>query len=110
MLSSPRYCGGVCGTSNGMRNPLTLQIESQLGALFVTLFTLFMIGLIFIVIKNLNSDAIILDASRAEVKSISSTERQLISGWVKENEILIPEGEGYRYVVRQYPAKPWLNY
>lgn len=93
-----------------MTNPLTMQVESKLGAAFILLLALFMAGIIFIALKNYNSDIIVLDSSAVHVKSMSSTERQLIANWVQENNIELPEGKGYRYFVQQYPDRPWLRY
>ena len=90
-------------------NPLTAQIESRLGAFYVSLLSFFFVGLIFIALKNFNSDTIVLGAQNAQVKTISNTERYLIEGWVKENQIEIPEGKGYRYVIQKYPSKPWFR-
>lgn len=90
-------------------NPLTLQIESRLGAFYIFLLGMFFVGLIFIALKNFNSDAAILDSQTAQVKTISTTERYLINSWVKENQIEIPKDKGYRYVIQQYPSKPWFK-
>lgn len=90
-------------------NPLTTQVESRLGAVYISLLAMFFVGLIFIALKNFNSDSIVLDAQTTQVKTISNTERYLIEGWVKENQIEIPEGKGYRYVIQQYPSKPWFK-
>ena len=92
-----------------MINPLTTQVESRLGAVYITLLTMFFVGLIFIALKNFNSDSIILDSQSAQVKTISNTERYLIDSWLKENQIEIPEGKGYRYVTQEYPSKPWFK-
>lgn len=90
-------------------NPLTTQVESRLGAVYIVLLTAFFVGLIFIALKNFNSDTIALDSQTAQVKTISNTERYLIDSWMKENEIVIPEGKGYRYVIQKYPSKPWFR-
>ena len=90
-------------------NQLTAQIESRLGAFYISLLGLFFIGLIFIALKNFNSDLLIINSQSAQVKTISTTERYLIDGWIKENQIEVPEGKGYRYVIQQYPSKPWLK-
>lgn len=87
-----------------------MQVETRMGALFISLAAIFMAGILFVTIKNYDSDQIVLDASTIEVKSMSSTERQLIAQWVKDNNITIPEGKGYHYFVEQYPSRPWLNY
>ena len=90
-------------------NPLTTQVESRLGAAYISLMALFFIGLIFIALKNFNSDVVLLEADQTRIKTISSTERTLIEGWVKENNIELPEGEGYRYLIRKYSNKPWIR-
>lgn len=90
-------------------NPLTLQVESRLGAAYISLLGLFFVGLIFIALKNFNSDSIILDSQNTQIKTISTTERYLIDGWLKDNQIKVPEGKGYRYVIQQYPTKPWFK-
>jgi hypothetical protein len=92
-----------------MDNPLTIQVESRLGAFYITLLGAFFVGLIFIALKNFNSDSIILDSQTAQVKTISSTERDLINIWIQENNIEIPKGKGYRYVIQLYPSKPWFK-
>ena len=95
-----------------MINPLTMQVESRLGALFISLMVIFMAGILFVAIKNYNSDQIVFETSMTEnqIKTMSSTERQLIAQWVKDNNITVPDGKGYNYFVQQYPNRPWLNY
>ena len=92
-----------------MINPLTTQVESRLGAVYIVLLALFFVGLIFIALKNFSSDSMILDSQSAQVKTISNTERYLIEGWLKDNQIEIPEGKGYKYVIKEYPSKPWFR-
>ena len=92
-----------------MNNPLTTQVESRLGAAYISLMALFFVGLIFIALKNFSSDVVLLEADQTRVKTISSTERTLIANWVKENDIELPEGEGHRYLIRKYPNKPWIR-
>lgn len=92
-----------------MENPLTTRVESYLGAIFISLFALFFVGLIFIALKNFQSDSDILSAQEVKVKNISATERALMENWIQENSIKIPEGQGYRYLIQQYPARPWLK-
>jgi len=92
-----------------MNNPLTSQVESRLGAAYISLLGLFFVGLIFIALKNFNSDIIILDSQTAQVKTISNTERELINIWIQEKNIQIPEGKGYRYIIQQYPSRPWVR-
>ena len=86
-----------------------MQVESRLGAAYITLLSLFFVGLLFIAVKNFNSDVVILESDTTKVKTISSTERTLIEYWVGENNIEIPKGEGYRYLMRKYPHKPWIK-
>ena len=92
-----------------MNNPLTVQVESRLGAFYISLLGLFFVGLIFIALKNFNSDSIILDSQTAQVKTISTTERYLIDGWLKDNQIEIPKGKGYKYIIQRYPSRPWFK-
>ena len=92
-----------------MNNPLTTQVESRLGAAYISLMALFFVGLIFIALKNFNTDVGVLEADQSRIKTISGTERTLIGNWVEENNIELPEGEGYRYLMRKYPNKPWIR-
>lgn len=90
-------------------DPLTTQVESRLGAAYITLLSLFFVGLIFIALENFSSDVMVLEASQTRIKTISTTERKLIENWVSENNIEIPEGEGFRYLTKKYPDKPWIR-
>ena len=89
-----------------MSNPLTIQVESRLGVVYVSLLGLFFVGLIFIALKNFNSDLIVLDSQSAQVKTISTTERYLINDWIQRNKIEVPESKGYRYIIQRYLANP----
>lgn len=94
-----------------MHNPLTFRIESSLGAVFVSLLSMFFIGLLFISIKNFESDIDILNGTYAVSRpsKVTQTELILIQSWISENKIAIPEGRGYKYLIRKYPGKPWLD-
>jgi hypothetical protein len=94
-----------------MRNPLTFRVESSLGAVFISLLSLFFIGILFISMKNLDSDLSVLTSTTSEVKvrNIAQSEVILIQEWVAVNKIVIPEGSGYRYLLRKYPSRPWLD-
>ena len=92
-----------------MSNPFTAKVESYIGAVFISLLAAFFIGLIFISLKNLQSDTEVLNAQEVKVKTMSGTERALIKTWLNENEIQIPEGKGYKYLIQQYPSKPWIR-
>jgi hypothetical protein len=98
----------LLSSGNTMQNPLTMEIETRMGMIFLGLVSIFLAGVMLIAIKNYNSDQIVLDASITQVKAMSSTERQLIAAWLVENQITLPEGKGYNYVVQQYPGRPWL--
>jgi hypothetical protein len=92
-----------------MKNFLTIEVESYMGAIFITLLAAFFIGLLFISIKNLDSDITIITSEQVQVKTISATERELIRNWVIENKVEIPKGVGYRYLIKKYPSRPWLK-
>lgn len=93
-----------------MTSSITMQVESRMGAVFVVLLSVFLSGALFIAIKNYDSDQIALDASATQIKSMSSTERQIIAGWIRDNDIVLPDGKGYKYLVQEYPDRPWLKY
>lgn len=92
-----------------MRNILTIQVESYTGAVFIALLAAFFAGLIFLSIKNFNSDIVILASEQVQVKTISARERVLLQSWIKENDIKIPPKEGYKYLIGKYPSRPWLK-
>jgi len=92
-----------------MRNFLTIEIESYMGAIFIGLLAAFFVGLIFISMKNLDSEVTIITSEQVQVKTISATEREFIRNWIRENNIEIPEEVGYRYLVQKYPSRPWLK-
>jgi hypothetical protein len=95
-----------------MKNVLTYRVESSLGAVFISLLSLFFIGLMFIAVKNFESDIDVMSAidtsSGIKTAPVSKTEVALIQEWVKINSIVIPEGSGFRYLLRKYPDRPWL--
>lgn len=93
------------------RNPLTFRVESSLGAVFISLLSMFFIGLLFIFIKNFNTDIDIMSGTlgNRSINKISQTEVFLMQAWIVDNNVNIPEGSGYRYLVRKYPERPWLN-
>jgi len=92
-----------------MKNFLTTEIESYMGAIFIGLLSAFFIGFIFIVMKNMDSDIAIIISEHVEVKTISAIERESIRNWIRENNIEIPEEVGYRYLIGKYPSRPWLK-
>ena len=53
-----------------MKNFLTTEIESYLGAIFISLFALFFIGLIFIAMKNFNSDLTVINSDQAQLRNL----------------------------------------
>jgi len=90
-----------------MKNPLTFQVESYLGAGFVVLFAGFCVSLIFVALKNFDSEIEIMGAQETHIRTISPTERSNMESWIRVNSINIPEGEGYRWLIRTYPSRPW---
>ncbi|OGN13425.1 MAG: hypothetical protein A3J47_01570 [Candidatus Yanofskybacteria bacterium RIFCSPHIGHO2_02_FULL_43_22] len=92
-----------------MRNLLTIEIESYVGAIFISLLAVFFIGFMFTSIKNFNSDVTIITSEQVQVKTISATERELIRSWIRDNKVEIPEEVGYRYLLEKYPSRPWLK-
>ena len=93
-----------------MRNPITFRTESMLGSVFVSIFSVFLISILIIEMKNFNSDIDTLDINNTHIKFPSMNERLVVKKWVEENNIKIPEGKGYRYLAKQYPDKPWFTY
>lgn len=93
-----------------MKNPLTFTIESRLGAIFVLLFSAFLIGLLLVAIKNFNSDTEVLATSGTKLRTISVREKSLIDQWLQDNNIEVDVREtGYRDVIKKYPNRPWLT-
>ncbi len=92
-----------------MRNPLTFEIESYLGAGFVFLLTVFLVAFLFAVMRNFDAEIDMLNATQTKIRAISPIQLQLMEAWVRENNIEIPQDEGYRYLLRAYPTKPWLR-
>ena len=90
-----------------MRNPLTFQVESYMGAAFVTLFAGFCVAMIFIALQNFDSETRVLVAQEVYFKSISPSQRVQMELWLRQNNVRIPEGEGYRWLIYTYPSRPW---
>ncbi len=90
-----------------MRNPLTFQVESYIGATFVFLFTGFCVALIFIINKNFDTDLSVQASQDFHIRRISPTEKHAIDIWMRSNGISIPTGEGYGWILTQYPSRPW---
>ena len=51
-----------------MRNILTIQVESSVGAVFICLLAVFFIGLMFIAMKNFDSDISAINAVQTRVR------------------------------------------
>ncbi|MEK7151536.1 MAG: hypothetical protein AAB784_02400 [Patescibacteria group bacterium] len=95
-----------------MRNPLTFQVESWVGSLLVLIFSVFLVGIFLIAMKNFNSDTEILNSSGAglKFKIVSIQEKVLIDSWLAKNNTGISvEDVGYRYLIKKYPDKPWAD-
>lgn len=94
-----------------MKNPLTYRMESSLGAVFISLLALFFTGLMFTAVKNFESDIDVMTSNTSTVSAlkVSPAELNLVREWIDYNHIEVPEGSGYKYLVRKYPNKPWLD-
>ena len=94
-----------------MKNPITVHVESSLGVVFISLIAFFFIGLMFVAVKNFEADIDIMTATSGSTKitHLSDSERLLILEWVEYSDVRIPEGSGYKYLVRKYPDRPWLD-
>jgi len=96
-----------------LKNPLTINIESSLGAIYLSMLSMFFIGLIFIAVKNFETDMdvdMIMNISNSiSTRKMSQTELVLLREWIKNSEVEIPEGQGYKYLMREYPNRPWLQ-
>ena len=95
-------------TSYGMRNPLTIKIESYFGAFLVLSTAIFFGTFIYRSAADFDSEIIIINSQRVSIKTVSSAERALINDWMRLNNIQFPDGKGYRYMIRNYPNKPWI--
>ena len=91
-----------------MKDFLTFQTESYIGAIFIVLFSGFLLGLFFLAMRGFNADLDLTGDTQTRVLHISDTERKLMEIWIIENNIQIPPGEGYRYLLKIYPSRPWL--
>lgn len=94
-----------------MKNPITFRVESSLGAVFISLLSFFFIGLLFISIKNFETETDVMDitAGNNKVSNFSNPERALMRNWILDNDVELPEGSGYKYLIRKYPDRPWLD-
>ena len=95
-----------------MKNPLTFHVESSLGAVFISLLAMFFIGLMLVAVKNFESDLDIMSTTNTNtsIKTASPTELAMVREWVATNNIELKEGQGYRYLLRKYPSRPWLDF
>lgn len=89
-----------------MHNPLTFRVESWLGSVMLAAFAGFLVGLLWLSIRNFGSEADILNASRAQVHIISTRERELIARWAKDQGLSTTQIK-YRELINQYPDRPW---
>ena len=93
-----------------MRDPLTYQVETWLGSVFVLIVSAFLVGFFWIQVKNFESDTEIFNYSIIRIANVTYAERQQIDQWLANNKILPSVKEvGYRYIVKKYPDKPWLE-
>ena len=94
---------------NMIKNFLTFKVESILGGIFIVAIAGFFIGYMFISVKNFDTDVSLMNSDGVSVKNVTDTERALIDMWVRENHVTLPPDLGYRYIIKEYPSKPWLN-
>lgn len=87
----------------------TFRTESIIGAIFLALLSGFLIGFLFIQMKNLESDTMVIESNTGIAKSISPLEMSLIDDWIIDYGIKIPGDKRYDYVFSKYPNKPWLG-
>lgn len=92
-----------------MKNPLTIKIESYFGVFLVLSTAIFWGTFIYRSAEDFNSETIIMESQRLSIKTVSSAERKLIDDWMRFNDIQFPNGKGYRYIVKNYPDKPWTD-
>lgn len=78
-----------------------------MGSAFISLLALFFIGFFFLAVKNFSSDTDTLNSNIPQVRSITSTERELIRQWAERNNISFDDG--YRSIIQKYPSRPWLH-
>jgi len=93
-----------------MRNPLTFRVESWLGSFFVLAFSAFLVGWFLLAMKNFDTETQILGSPNVKLRTISAQEKILIDEWIKRfnPDLSVPE-VGYRFIVKSYPDKPWLE-
>jgi hypothetical protein len=92
-----------------MKNFLTIEVESYMGAIFIVVLSAFFVGLMFISVKNFSSDITIITSEQVQVKTMSVTERVLIREWIIKNSIEMPKEIGFNYLIQEYPSRPWLK-
>ncbi len=92
-----------------MRNPLTFQVESYMGAAFVAALCCFLVAMFFISVKNFTSDLDIMNATTPQLKRGATTQQELVDNWLAENGITLPEGTTYQEILHLFPTKPWLT-
>ena len=91
-----------------MRNPLTFRIEAWLGSLLLLAFAGFMAGWLILAQRNFESDTDTLVATSFAARVFPIKNRQAMDYWVEANQITIPAGKNrYRYLLEQYPERPW---
>lgn len=95
-----------------MKNPLTLKVESWVGSAIVLIFSIFLVGIFILAVKNFGSDTEILAVSdtKMKIRTISEEEKTLIDSWLVKKDTGVSVKEvGYRFIVKRYPDRPWLE-
>lgn len=93
-----------------MKNPLTLKVELWLGSFIVLMFSVFLLGLFLIAVRDFSSDTETISFSTIKLRTVSPAEKLMIDNWLRQNNIEPPSiRDNYRYFIRNFPDKPWLN-
>ena len=93
-----------------MKNFTTFKTESYMGALLLLIMGAFMVGFFILAIKSFDSDVEMINIGNAKIKTVSDSEKSMMSIWASRRDVNIPEGESfYQYLLKNYPSKPWVN-
>jgi len=98
-----------------MRNPLTFRVESWIGGLPLVGVASFFVALMFTAQSSFSSDLDVDVATATQVQrghktgeALAQAEHGLIDAWVVDNGITVPPEENiYKFVIENYPDKPW---
>jgi len=81
-----------------------------MGAFLLLIMGAFMVGFFILAIKSFDSDVEMINIGNAKIKTVSDSEKSMMSIWASRRDVNIPEGESfYQYLLKNYPSKPWVN-